>query len=228
MNTTTDLTSSMRTITIPSQHKIGACCSHDTCRWTGINHVCLESRPAGSYLVATNTRVLALVPVNETVVVPPGQVNDFRTPPMFLPAKACQANGSDTRLTISGQEILREDAKKRELFNLPDQDGRFPSIKDVLPSATAPCDLGYVPILLDAQLLATLAAALSPQAHVVLFVPSVGAADCVQKPIIVVGRNSDTDDCTGIGLAMPMNAGSTESIGKARVYYRNHVEHFCS
>lgn len=181
---------------VPAGLKVGDCADRSAVRYGGMGYVALvPADEAGSQLVATDGKILAVVPVT---CCPP-------TPkPVLLPAKACNAGKRDTLVEVNGQVRHgeagvrgRSPAKFTE-EPLPDQDERFPAAGSVLRNINL---IDCVALRIDAGHLARLAKAISPDGCVTLLLPANFATKC--QPLAAVGAN-------GVGAIMPLQLQAGE------------------
>lgn len=202
--------------TVPAGHKLENCCAKDGARFA-LSNVLAFKGGEQSYLTATNTRVLAVLPIS-----PDG--GDFANP-TFLPPKAMNANGKAKRVEVNG-EVRTSDGKKTEVYPIPNEEGFFPGIGHVFRKPTE----GYTVLTLNAKLLLDLANAISPDGVITLFVPpndpkgtgiTHDNSGQVTGEVYAVGTDSETDTPVGFGAIMPVTA-ERKKMEKRRTYLTQH------
>ncbi len=201
-------------VTIPAQHKPGLAAA-DPKNHTTTSNVLVWQGGEQAYVAATNTRILAVLPVG-------GTGPDL---PQLLPAKAVCANGKPATVTIEGpdpnmyMEVRKVSGKKTEVFPLPEQTGLYPHIKGVMPDIKGPMTM----LTLDANQLKLLADAIAGDGVVTLFLPPPpDDKRAYNKAIAVVGVGADTREM-GIGVVMPIHTPDEKLLDRA-AYYWKHCE----
>jgi|HubBroStandDraft_4_1064222.scaffolds.fasta_scaffold00070_67 hypothetical protein len=205
-------------LTIPAGHKLQPCASKEEHRFNAMPHVLALRAGEQSYLVASDGRVLAMLPV---------QVDGEIDKPTLLPAAACNGNGKPTTLDVNG-EVRRTTGKKTDLHALPAPDAgaswRYPGFGHVFPVRSELS--GYTAIRLDVNKLANIAGAVSADGCVTLLLAPVDDKEgAVIKPIAVIGQSGDGQ--AGIGMLVPLCAtqDNKANIDGARDYFATHAEH---
>ncbi len=190
--------------TVPTGHDASQCVQKNQGRFA-LDSVTLAQRDGKTFLLATDGHVLAVQPVQ--CAEPPAK-------PLLLPSEASKANGKPLTVEVNG-EVRITSGKKTSVLPLPEQAGRFPALKDLMPAAEALTPRRV--IILDARELANLAKAISVDGHVALFIPE--GDRMVSKPIVVVGM----DENRGIGLLMPRPPNAPE-VERVQAHYADIVQ----
>lgn len=176
---------------VPVGHKVGPLCADGSSRYSAMANGVLLRTGTDSFLVATNGKALGILPVDCSV---PTETMK----PQQVPADACNANGKPAQVSIGGAEIRKTVGKKTEVFPLPAPEGRFPALQSVLGNV-----FGHMAVVLDADLLASLAHAISADGQVVLLIPPTKEGSVTNTGAIgVVGVRADGIP-DGIGVIMP-------------------------
>ncbi len=213
--------------TIPAGLNPGLCCQENL-RYDGTRCVlAVKGIENGlTYLVATNGRILSVVPIDS-----PGPDQ-----PTLLPAQAVMTGpgkrglDEDFEEEFTPQEAVVEISENGEEISAaigvkPDhatvwpaskKEGRFPNARFVLPMESID---GYSNLTINVNLLATLAKAISDGGILTLLIPKADDKGNVGSTLIAVGQN-DESQLIGIGLIVPMESKNND---QRREYVKKHA-----
>lgn len=201
---------------VPAGHKAGAVCGEEGGRFLEESVLVIDRKGEG-YAVATNGRALSALPLGTS----------GPTSPLFVDPAAVNANGLD-KTVIVGTETRTIAGKKQEIFDNPQEDGRYPGFGSCFPPAKDVCQ-DYLPVCLNAEYLRDLASAIATGGIVVLFLPLRDAqTGTVQKPIPVVGLTEEGTtygSCRGLGVIVPLLLEKAECVNVLQ-HYERHANNF--
>lgn len=195
---------------LPARCRLDKVCASEDSRYRLNQILALPNGKDEAHLVATNGKILAVVPVGASTL---------ETEPALLPREAGKAGAKGAKVDVNG-EIRVTQGKRIDVHPTIAQEGRFPSVQAVIPDTA-----DSIRLTLDAGLLADLAGAIAPGTnHVTLYIPQPNEAGDVVGAIGVVGDVGDGAHVvpSGIGAIMPMTTRrqDDETLDSMEHHYR--------
>lgn len=205
--------------TVPAGRKLGNVAAKDSTRYA-LNSVAFipselrlpSDGPTGEkfdggHLVATDGKILAVLPVDASGEYPGSAV--------ALPCEACNGNGKPLQVAVNGELRMtpvhpkfssKALSAKTTIAPLPTDCGRYPRVGDVFPSVVN--NHKVIKLVIDVDLLSRLAGAIGDSPIVTVYMEAKDGKVC--SPLAIVGHTADCAPAA-IGVLMPLTSPSEKN-----------------